>query len=392
MKVTLLTGGADKPYALGLLEALISKGMNVDFIGSDDMSTSGLLLHSRVNFLNLRGDQNPKASTIRKAVRVLRYYRRLLDYASNTNSKIFHIIWLNKFLLFDRTLLILYYKCFGKTLVYTAHNIDERERDGGNSWINRASLRIFYSLMDHIFVHSVRMKAQLIREFYVEETKVSIIPFGINNTLPKSSLTSTEARKSLKLKDHEKVILFFGNIAPYKGLEYAISALDRLRRDDEEFRLVIAGPIKAGANEYWEELEEKIRTTELDRYILKKIQYVPDDDVEVFFKAADVLALPYRFIYQSGVLFLAYSFGLPVVAADVGSLREDIIEGKTGMIFRPEDAGDMAEIIRRYFDSDLFRNIDKSRKSIMDYGNEKYSWEKVGNITSLVYQRLAKEF
>ena len=73
-----------------------------------------------------------------------------------------------------------------------------------------------------------------------------------------------------------------------------------------------------------------------------RAEYIPDDETELYFKAADVLVLPYRHIYQSGVLFLGYSFGLPVLAADVGALKEEIVEGKTGFVFKPEDSVDLA--------------------------------------------------
>ena len=389
LKASLLTGGGDKPYALGLLEALISRGMIVDFIGSDEMSTSRLLADKRVIFFNLRGDQNPCELPINKVLRVLKYYWKLLEYVSMTDSRLFHILWHNKFVLFDRTFLIFYYKLLGKKVVFTAHNINERERDGRYNILNKLSLKILYDLVDHIFVHSLKMKSQLIMDFYISETKISVIPFGINNTLPISGLTRVEAKAKLNLESYKKVILFFGNIAPYKGLEYAISAINRLRKTDDAFCLVIGGQIKA-CHRYWESLEQMIRAFDLDRYVMKKIQYIPDDDVEAFFKAADVLVLPYKFIYQSGVLFLAYSFGLPVIASDVGSLREDIVEGMTGMICKPRNADDLAEKIRMYFDSDLFRNLEQNRMKIIAYGNEKYSWEEVGNITSLVYKDLLR--
>jgi glycosyltransferase involved in cell wall biosynthesis len=104
--------------------------------------------------------------------------------------------------------------------VFTAHNIDGKERDGGNNYLNRFSLKVLYNLVDHIFVHTAKMKSQLIQEFNLTGNKISVIPFGINNTIPKSNLTTSEARAKLQLNGDEKVILFFGNIAPYKGLEY----------------------------------------------------------------------------------------------------------------------------------------------------------------------------
>ena len=115
---------------------------------------------------------------------------------------------------------------------------------------------------------------------------------------------------------------------------------------------------------------------------------MPDEETELYFKAADVLILPYTHVFQSGVLFLGYSFGLPAIAADVGALREEIMEGKTGFVFKPQDSSDLARTIRRYFDSELFRNLDDRRSEIKQYANERYSWEKVGEMTREVYRKL----
>jgi D-inositol-3-phosphate glycosyltransferase len=387
MKIALLTGGGDKPYALGLLGALISKDVTVDFIGNDEMGSAETIGDRRVNFHNLRGDQSPTAPYLQKISRVMAYYFRLIKYVTTTKTMLFHILWFNKFVLFDRTLLNLYYKLLHKKLVFTAHNVDEKERDGGNTLLNRLSLRVLYCLVDHIFVHTRKMKSQLVYDFNVPEYKVSVIPFGINNTIPTSSLSRDEARAKLELNNNQKVILFFGNIAPYKGLDDLINALARLVKEDDRFRLVIGGQIK-GCQPYWERMESMIGKLQLDRYIIRRIEYIPDEDVELYFKSAGVLVLPYKFIYQSGVLFLSYSFGLPVIATDVGSLREDIVEGITGMICRAEDPDDLADTILRYFESDIFREFDDNRERIIAYGNERYSWDEVGRTTCDVYEKL----
>ena len=123
--------------------------------------------------------------------------------------------------------------------------------------------------------------------------------------------------------------------------------------------------------------------------ILLRADYIPDDETEIYFKAADVLVLPYRHIYQSGVLFLAYSYGLPVLAADVGSLKDEIVEGKTGFVFRPEDPVNLAETIERYFASDLFLNLDSRRQEIRDYAKVRNSWGVVGQMTMSIYATLS---
>jgi len=133
LRIALLTGGGDKPYALGMAAALTSVGIHVDFIGSDDLSVPELLSNDRVKFLNLRGDQSEQARLMAKGLRVLRYYTRLIVYAATATPKLFHILWNNKFPLFDRTLLMVYYKLLGKCVVFTAHNVNAGKRDRNDS-------------------------------------------------------------------------------------------------------------------------------------------------------------------------------------------------------------------------------------------------------------------
>jgi glycosyltransferase involved in cell wall biosynthesis len=125
------------------------------------------------------------------------------------------------------------------------------------------------------------------------------------------------------------------------------------------------------------------------RGIVMKIEFVPDEETEVYFKAADVLVLPYVHIFQSGVLFLAYSFGLPVLTADVGSMKEDVIEGETGFVFAPQNSDDLAKRLREYFNSPLYKDLDVRRRWISDFANRQYSWDALADATCLVYDVLA---
>jgi len=157
--------------------ALTSVGIHVDFVGSDDLSVPELLANPRLNFLNLRGDQREDASTKAKVLRVLKYYARLIGYTAKAKPKLFHILWNNKFQLFDCTLLMLYYKLLSKRVVFTAHNVNAGKRDQNDSWLNRVTLKIQYNLSEHIFVHSDEMKDEMVTEFRIPEGKISVIPF-----------------------------------------------------------------------------------------------------------------------------------------------------------------------------------------------------------------------
>ena len=386
-RVALLTGGGDKPYALGMAAALTSEGISIDFIGSDDLGVPELLTNPRVNFLNLRGNQRPDASPFSKAKRVLKYHIQLISYAATAQPKLFHLLWNNKFELFDRTLLMLYYRILGKKIILTVHNVNARKRDSNDSSLNRLSLRLQYNFCHHIFVHTERMRSELVSDFRIPKSKVSVIPFGINNTVPNTALSTEEAKQQTGVNSGDKALLFFGNIAPYKGLEYLISAFSALLSKDRSYRLIIVGRPK-GSENYWKQIQQAIAHSRIRDRIIPRIEYIPDELTELYFKAADVLILPYTHVFQSGVLFLAYSFGLPAIAADVGTLREEIIEGETGFVFKPRDSVDLARKIDKYFNSELFGNLETRRTQIRKYANEQYSWDKVAAITMAVYSSL----
>lgn len=385
--IALLTGGGDKPYALGLAGALTSLSISLDFVGSDDLSVPELLTNEKINFLNLRGDQRPEATAWAKVTRIVKYYDRLIYYAATARPRLFHILWNNKFEFFDRTLLMAYYKLLGKKLVRTVHNVNAGRRDANDTWLNRLSLKTQYRLSDHMFVHTEKMKREMIADFGVPAEKISIIPFGINNTVPNTSVSTAEARRHLGLQSNDKAMLFFGNIAPYKGLDYLVTATTQLLETDRTYCLIIVGRPK-GDSSHWNRIKQAIEDVKLRDRIIQRIEYIPDEETEIYFKAADVLVLPYTHVFQSGVLFLGYSFGLPAIAADVGSLREEIIERKTGLMFKPRDAGSLARTIEEYFASNLFRQLEQRRQQIREYANRQYSWTTVVNITLGVYSKL----
>jgi len=385
--ISLLTAGRDRPYALGLAAALSGAGRHFDFIGSDEVDSPELHTSPQIHFLNLRGEQSVRAGMFQKMTRVLAYYRRLICYAFAAKPKIFHILWNNKFEMFDRTVLMLYYKLLGKKIVFTAHNVNTRARDGTDSFLNRATLKFQYRRCDHIFLHTEKMKAELVSQYGIPESKATVIPFGLNSTVPDTALTPEGARQRLGLAADEKVLLFFGNIAPYKGVEYLVDAFMEVAQRSPQYRLIIAGRPK-GSEEYWAGILAKINASPLRDKFLLKIEFVPDAETEIYFKAADILILPYTHIFQSGVLFLGYNFGLPSIAADVGSLKEEIVEGQTGYVFPARDTAGLVRAIENYFTGELYNQLKSRRQNIRDFARERYSWSKVARMTTAVYDRL----
>jgi D-inositol-3-phosphate glycosyltransferase len=387
VRVALLTGGIDRPYAFGLTMALASKNISVDVIGNDSIDSPEMHGNPNVRFVNLWPTQRPKSSVGRRVLILLQHYMMLVKYAAGASPRVFHILWNSKIEYFDRTLLMLYYKALGKRIALTAHNVNQARRDSRDSWLNRITLKIQYHLADHIFVHTKKMKTELLDEFGVADQSVTVIRHPINDAFSDTCLTSSDAKSRLGVEQSDKTILCFGRIKPYKGIEYLLSAFQALIVSDRQYRLVIAGEVQRGNQQYLDSLMNSTPVDCQDR-ILLRTQFIPDEEMEVYLKAADVLVLPYKEIFQSGVLFLGYSFGLPVIATDVGSFREEVVEGKTGYICRPGNSMDLARAIQTYFNSDLYWNLGTKRQEIKEYADKHHSWGAVADLTRKAYEEM----
>ncbi len=160
-----------------------------------------------------------------------------------------------------------------------------------------------------------------------------------------------------------------------------MGAFQLIASEHKEYRLIIAGSPTQSA-QYWHDIQAAIESHPTRERVIQGIEFVPDSETELYFKAADVAALPYTDIFQSGVLVLSFGFGLPVTATDVGSLREDITEGKTGLIYKPRDPADLARVIEAYFESEMYKRLEQNCPDIRDYTNRRNSWEVAADRTS----------
>ena len=100
-------------------------------------------------------------------------------------------------------------------------------------------------------------------------------------------------------------------------------------------------------------------------------RFVPNDAVSLYFKAADLLVLPYRSATQSGVIQVAYNFGVPVVSTRVGGLPEVVLEGETGFLVPPENPRQLADAVIKYFKQGQKDTIVKGIEKV----REKFSWD-----------------
>jgi glycosyltransferase involved in cell wall biosynthesis len=389
MRISILNAGQQTDYLYGLVSGLAEiPTLEIEVVDSDS-SVGVFEAFHHVSLFNLRGDNTSPQSIFTKMWRIGRYYIRLLCYTASTRSDIFHIQWENSIALFDRTLLNLYYKLLGKKLVFTAHNVYREARDSTATPLRWFSLKVMYHLVDRIIVHTPKMKEELCSLFRVSPEKIIIIPHGINNRVQKKGITQEEARRKLGIVPTAHVVLFFGQIDEYKGIETLIDAAALLVQKDPSIILIVAGKPKR-QSDYVLKLKTQVGKSLPEKNVMLRLQFIPDNEVETYFSAADCVVLPYKRIFQSGVLFLAYRFGVPIIATDVGSFAEDVIDGVTGFICKPNDAEDMAAQLRKYFASMLFHHREETCASIIELAEKKYSWTNIGKQTYEVYTSLTK--
>lgn len=172
------------------------------------------------------------------------------------------------------------------------------------------------------------------------------VPHPFYAQFDRGRFTRASARAKLGLAGD--VALFFGYIRRYKGLDTLLAAWPKVRARRPGATLVVAGesyePIEPYAQLALAAGEGAVRM--LNRYI-------PDDEVEALFRAADVTVLPYRSATQSGVTHVAYALGCPVIATRVGGIAETVRDGETGLTAPPEDPDALADAIVRFFEGGL---------------------------------------
>ena len=149
------------------------------------------------------------------------------------------------------------------------------------------------------------------------------------------------ARAKLGIHPNKKVLIFFGFIRDYKGLDILIDAFKKL---DDSYHLIIAGESYSGIEKY----EEQLKSVDPNR-VTKLIKYTTEDEAAICFSASDVCVLPYRTATQSGIVGISYNFHVPVIVSDVGGLREMVEPWNAGVVLEKADVNLFKKAIEEYF-------------------------------------------
>lgn len=184
-----------------------------------------------------------------------------------------------------------------------------------------------------------------------------------------AKLDTHQARKQLGI-DSPKVLLFFGFVRQYKGLDRLLSAMPEIARRHPDAQLYVVGEFFGGEKKkqpYIQQIEQggvRDNITVVDRY-------VPNDEVALWFSAADMLVQPYHSATNSGIVQIAYNFATPLIVTNVGSLGEVVVDGHTGFVIDDPSPNGIADAVDKMYHNGTIQqfshNITQERK--------KYSWD-----------------
>jgi len=178
-----------------------------------------------------------------------------------------------------------------------------------------------------------------------------------------------EARSQLDLPQDVPVLLFFGFIRRYKGLHVLLQAMPHVLSTLPDAQLIVAGEFYEDAAPY----RKLIAEHGLEPHVRLHADYIPNDQVPVFFSAADVIVQPYVSATQSGVAQIAYHFDKPLIVTDVGGLAEIVPHERAGLVVPPEDPAALAESIIRFFREDMAELLTAGVRE----EKLKYSWDRL---------------
>ncbi len=220
-------------------------------------------------------------------------------------------------------------------IVCIADNIIPHEKRKGD----HAFTKYFITPVDAFIVMSEKVKADL--KTFDDKKPVQLVPHPLYDNFG-DKINKENARQHLQIDAGEKVMLFFGFIRKYKGLDILLDAMALLK--EENIKLIIAG-------EFYEDrkpFEDQIEKNGIKNMLYLHTDFIADNEVKNYFCAADVIVQPYRNATQSGVTPLAYHFEIPMIVSNVGGLPAMVPHNKTGLVTEP-NAIALAAAIKEYF-------------------------------------------
>jgi glycosyltransferase involved in cell wall biosynthesis len=258
----------------------------------------------------------------------------------------------------------------------TVHNVLGHE----TSRLDRLLTKLAFKFPKALIVHTEENRRQLVDVFGVPPERIQIVPFGALTLYNDAPMTREDARRELALEASDRAILFFGNIRDYKGLDVLLRAFKQVLEKTPRARLVVAGTCWTDEEKYRRLIDE----LGIGERVRLDMGFVPSSKVKVYFRAADVCALPYvHFEAQSGPGNIALGFGTPLIVTRTGGLP-DLVRDERAVV-PPGDAAALARAL-----VDCLNDPERLARMSADSAAlaKKYSWETIAERTVGIYDKL----
>ena len=307
-----------------------------------------------------------------------------------SDSKILHIHWIfsiagfnlkNKFksllklLIFSIDVLVVKFILRYK-IIWTIHNTYSHE--SFTPKLERIGRFFFSNIVNLLIVHCDEAKKEIVREYRVSRNKIVVIPIGTYENIYKNDINKEQAREILNLNNDQFVFLYFGPIRPYKGVPNLIKSFKSIEIDSKIKLLIIGNPLN---NEIRDNILNKVKDISS---IDVDFRFIPNDEIQNYMNAADVVVFPYQKILTSAGVLLAMSFGKAIIAPKIGCLI-DILDHQSAFLYSPkDDSGLINALIESLHNSEKIKEMSNHNQRYV----KSFNWDKIAKKTKSLYNWL----
>ena len=224
-------------------------------------------------------------------------------------------------------------------VLFICHNVFPHERFPMDKILTKLVLK----KGNYFIVHSQSDGEELLQ--IVPDASYRKNPLPIFNIFRKKNMTMEQARIELDKAQDSAQLLFFGFVREYKGLKYLLKAMSEVKGQLDNINLMVVGSFAGDKEEYI----KLIQDLEIDDCVELIDGYIPDDEIEKYFAACDLVVLPYESATQSGIVPIAYGFDKPVVVTNVGGLPDVVTDQKTGYVVESKRPEQLSKVIIDFF-------------------------------------------
>jgi glycosyltransferase involved in cell wall biosynthesis len=249
-------------------------------------------------------------------------------------------------------------KVCGTKILWTIHNVASHDRPG--TFFETLVTKLLLIIADKVTALNEHIKNSVSARYGFKD--IELMRQGLYENCYANTVTREQARQHLGLNEKDFVLLFFGGVAEYKGIDIAIEALDLVA--DDSVKILIAGRL-GRTSTYGARL---VKLGEKNKNVFIFDKFIPDDEVQTYFKAADYTIYPYRRIDNSGPLYLTLTFGVPTIIRGAGGIPEILkLNPNVAIVIDRADKNDIAQAIEKA----RTRKIESTEFAVF---NEALSW------------------